>query len=248
MEQNNTTKKDIDLWKRTHYMMDLVENIDNNLIEKIHGAFNLCRDLTSDYDDSHDIEHHFNVLHNAVTIYSKFLENPVDIFLKQNNCYTILVMISVSSLLHDIIDHKYPTELEQKNKEINNYLEKNFDEEIGKNIRWIIDNVSYSKEVKLGCPRHNNYLVQIARHIVSDADKIEALGLIGLDRARKYAIIKNPDAPNDVIMKLVVQHCHDKLLKLKDFYMRTVHGQELAAFGHGVIVGFVEADKIFNGG
>ncbi|KAK3240629.1 hypothetical protein CYMTET_49540 [Cymbomonas tetramitiformis] len=61
-------------------------------------------------------------------------------------------------------------------------------------ILKIIDNVSYSKEVKRGLDTFDSESALAARNVVSDADKIEAIGVKGLERCADFAREMNPSA------------------------------------------------------
>lgn len=85
-------------------------------------------------------------------------------------------MIMYATLLHDTIDHKYTNNLNEKISKLNNFLiQRN---KYTKYVEWIINNISYSKEFKSGYPIHIDTRVNLARDIVSDADKLEAIGQI----------------------------------------------------------------------
>ena len=76
------------------------------------------------------------------------------------------------------------------------------------------------------------------RDIVSDADKLDALGELGLQRCFDYARATNAGASEEAIYQQVVDHCHDKLLHLID-YMHTSESKNLAREEMKVIEAFV---------
>lgn len=192
-----------------------------------------CVELTNGYDESHDVNHHIAVYHNALEIL-----NGLDTTLYQNY-FDIHQMIMYASLLHDTIDSKYKNDLEIKIKKLDNFLIKKISTKSA-DVKWIIDNISYSKEVKLGYPKNMDPMVQLARDIVSDADKLEAIGEIGIRRCKQYTIASNPDiSDEEQIMTLVIEHCREKLLKLKDSFIRTNGGMVLAKTRHEFIINFI---------
>jgi uncharacterized protein len=201
--------------------------------QTLEGIIKLCAILTNDYDESHDINHHVCVFKNSIIIF-KTLEEQ---FPPRMSSHYLKIIIYVS-LLHDTIDHKYPKNLEDKKDILNNFLRKQLEYNYII-VKWIIDNISYSKEVKNGYPHHDNKDIQLCRDIVSDADKLEAIGEIGIKRCRDFSIASNPLFSDDSINKLVVEHCNDKLLKLKDNFIRTAKGKELAQPLHQFLEKFV---------
>lgn len=200
---------------------------------KINKAINLCENLTSSYDSSHNLVHHFKVCETALEILCACgLET-------MQNLESLTNLIIYSALLHDTIDHKYMFNIKHKIKVLKSFLKENLAED-WINIKWIIDNVSYSKEVKSGYPTHSNNLILLARDIVSDADKIQAIGQVGIDRCKTLCKVLNPHLSDPEINRLVVIHCQEKLIKLKDFFIRTPAGKELAKKDHDIIVAFIE--------
>ena len=69
--------------------------------------------------------------------------------------------------------------------------------------------------------RRNANLILFIRDIVSDADKLDAIGYAGIERCRDFSKYRAPNASCDEIEENVVEHMHDKLLKLLDQYIRT---------------------------
>lgn len=98
------------------------------------------------------------------------------------------VLIS-AALLHDVFDHKYSNQEEAENgmTEIRNFLKnENFHEKEIDAVIKICENVSYSKEKK-GKLEKLDHPVKLLRDIVSDADKLDAIGLSGIERCRMYS-------------------------------------------------------------
>jgi HD superfamily phosphodiesterase len=227
----NTVFEDLVNFLANHY------EIDDAFVKKMHNVFDLTVELTNDYDESHDINHHVDVYKNAVIILESFGDaNQMCITDGEHDNLCDLLMYS--SLLHDTIDHKYKNHLEEKIILVNNFL-KNVAGEKWIDIKWIIDNISYTKEQKNGYPYHPNKIVSLARDIVSDSDKLEALGQKGLKRCYQYTIASNGGISIEKATPLVIEHCHEKLLKLKDNYIRTAKGKEMANPLHMILVDFV---------
>jgi len=145
-------------------------------------------------------------------------------------------MIETAALLHDVLDHKYIESAEANRPELEAFLTKHGGLHVVMNI---IDTVSYSKEKK---SREANTIPPFAhldepvltyRHIVSDADKIDALGPIGLKRCIQYTLESQSNHNPELVVQKVLLHLQEKLLTLlPDYYIRTSGGRALAKEGH----------------
>ena len=171
---------------------------------------------TSSYDESHDFNHALSVFENCQKIVElEGLDVDWDI-------------IGYSALLHDVCDHKYTSSITKD--ELFRFIEENLNHEKAKHVLSIIDNVSYSKEAK-GKLTTLQEPYQTYRDVISDADKIEALGEVGLRRCIQFSEAHNGN---------VIEHCHEKLLKLlPNGFIRTKAGKELAKNGHEFILNYV---------
>ena len=84
------------------------------------------------------------------------------------------------------------------------------------------------------------------RDIVSDADKLEAIGIAGVKRCMEYQIHKykedflNQEIPLLLLVKRVVEHAHEKLLRLRDHFIKTKMGKEISLPLHNEMVILVE--------
>lgn len=138
--------------------------------------------------------------------------------------------------LHDIADHKYDKDgtLEQTldafgTKHISNYAD----------IKKVIKYVSYSSEnraILAGTPLDYDTLLTpyyaLVRHIVSDADKLEAIGKIGITRALTYTRDANPTFTHEQVIADVRKHAQEKLLRLATEFIRTPTAQKIARQRH----------------
>lgn len=181
-----------------------------------------------DREPSHGHHHMMKVAKGAVKIYSELRKNDVSNSQEVN-------LILISAWLHDVTDHKYIGSNPSLVCMLNNFLNKHFDEKIVKNVKLIIENISYSKEKKIkdlmGEVIWEDFLpkeIVELRHIVSDADKLEALGLGGIRRCREYTMEQNPDASESEINKKVTKHANEKLFNLMSDYIRTIPGKIMA--------------------
>lgn len=94
-----------------------------------------------------------------------------------------------AALLHDVFDHKYSSAQEAENgmQEIRSFLQsEGFGQGEIEAVIKICENVSYSKEKK-GKLEKLDQPVKLLRDIVSDADKLDAIGFSGIERCRMYS-------------------------------------------------------------
>jgi uncharacterized protein len=171
---------------------------------------------TSTFDVSHDVNHAISVYENALDIANH--DYP---FIDKN-------ILMYACLLHDVCDHKYEHSVSKEER--NEFIHKQLNNlQQAQCVIDVIENISYSQEVK-GKRKTLPYPSCVYQDIVSDADKLEAIGQVGLDRCIAFTLARGGKVPTDV-----VQHCHEKLLKLKDNYIKTQRGKELAEPLHNVI-------------
>jgi uncharacterized protein len=172
------------------------------------------------------------------------------------NCNRLIV--EMAALLHDIADSKFHNGNEEIGPETAmNYMNSlNLDKDSKLHIVNIIRNISFK-----GGHRHSDFN-SIELQIVQDADRLDAIGAIGIARAFNYGGYKNrtlydPDIKPDMNMSKeayknssapTINHFYEKLLLLKDL-MNTESGKKLAAERHLFMEQFLEQFyKEFNGG
>lgn len=180
---------------------------------------------TSTFDTSHDINH-------AIAVY----ENALDI---AKHDYPLLntKILMYACLLHDVCDHKYTHSVSKQER--NEFIYRQLNNiEHSQCVIDVIENISYSQEVKgkRNTLKHPDCLYQ---DIVSDADKLEAIGKVGLERCIAFTIARGGKVPEEI-----VEHCQDKLLKLKDNYIKTKRGKELAEPLHNVIEKYCKSHEL----
>jgi uncharacterized protein len=181
---------------------------------------NFVIDNTKIFDESHNWEHADKVYKTTIEIANSFnIEYDEDI-------------ITYASMLHDVCDHKYPNSISRET--LHNFIIDQLNETKANDIMNIIDNVSFSKEDKGLCKdlgqKLNVYLTWIR-----DADRLEAIGEIGIKRCTQFVIAIGGNVPQDV-----VQHCYDKLLRLYDeHFIRTEYARKLAEPLHEYIMQYV---------
>jgi uncharacterized protein len=157
-------------------------------------------------------------------------------------------VVKLGALLHDVADSKFHNGDETVGPRIaREFLEsENVDEEIIFHVVNIIENISY----KGG--NFEKKFSSIELDVVQDADRLDAIGAIGIARAFNYGGFKNRAlydpkiAPNSSMTKEeykkndspTLNHFYEKLLLLKD-KMNTETGKQIAQERHRYMQGFL---------
>jgi uncharacterized protein len=148
-------------------------------------------------------------------------------------------IVELGALLHDIADHKFHKgDHEVGPKVAREWLEsQSLDEESIERIVHIVGNVSFSKSKQTPLSERPKEL-----QVVQDADRLDALGAVGIARAFAYGGFKqrplyDPGATGD--NDTSVQHFYDKLLLLKDL-MNTAAGKRMAESRHAYMEQYLE--------
>lgn len=185
------------------------------------------------FDSSHDWQHIERVLHNA----EKLMENePSDRFL-----------VELSILLHDVSDPKYCKEGEDPEGAILSSLD--LPDSIREKIKQIIRQVSF----KGG---NGGAATSIEAKIVQDADRLDAIGAVGIARTFAYGGAKGRslydwnEQPRTHMTEVEYRskptssttHFYEKLLLLKDG-MNTETGKQIADGRHQFMLSFLEQLK-----
>lgn len=160
-----------------------------------------------------------------------------------------LLTVSLAALLHDIADSKF----NNGDEEIGPQLAGEFmagihiSEAVILHVQQIIRNLSY--KASLGTVSFHSTELDI----VQDADRLDAIGAIGIARAFTYGGYKNrvmydPEIKPDLEMDKetyknstapTINHFYEKLLRLKEL-MKTAKGKELAAQRHQFMLSFLD--------
>ncbi|WOL10742.1 hypothetical protein Cni_G19501 [Canna indica] len=191
-------------------------------------------------DASHDAAHAFRVRDLALSL-SEEEALPA----------ASLEIVELAALLHDIGDYKYTKDLTEDTTIVEKFLEEEQLEESKKEkILCIIHHMGFKSEVA-HAPFANSSLEFC---VVQDADRLDAIGAIGIARCFTYGGSKNhtlydPEIPprqdltkEKYMMKdekqTTVNHFHEKLFKLKDL-MKTKAGKRRAEKRHKFMEDFL---------
>jgi HD superfamily phosphodiesterase len=173
---------------------------------------------------SHGLEHMKLVRDRALVIRSRL---PIN---EQPAAYDVALI----ALLHDVADHKYDHDGQLRAKVLE-FLEAG--QLHSGTVMACIDAISFSKERALGMRWYTAtlepYWVQI-RDIVSDADKLEALGAVGGQRCLEYAEELGFHG-REALHHFTVQ-MRTKLMRLRDEFIVTAPAKLMAVSLHDELV------------
>jgi len=205
----------------------------NNIIE---ATISFVKTELKNAEGGHDWFHIERVYKNTLLIAKN---EPVDI-----------TVVSLAALLHDIADPKFNNGDETIGPRIASQflLKHNIDSEIIEHVTQIIENMSFKNSFDLN-PSFNSKEMEV----VQDADRLDAIGAIGIARCFNYGGFKdrplyNPKIePNLNMTKAqyksskspTINHFYEKLLLLKD-QMNTKTGKRIALERHKYMEGFLK--------
>ena len=204
----------------------------------INKTIPFVKEQLKDAEGGHDWFHIQRVYKNALLIADN------------EDCNLQIVQLGV--LLHDIADSKFHPDASGGDETIGpkiakDFLEKeNVDSETIQHVLNIIENVSYKGD-NFEKKFHSKEL-----EIVQDADRLDAIGAIGIARAFNYGGFKNRAMYNpDIAPKMkmskeeykkseapTINHFYEKLLLLKD-KMNTETGKKIAKERHRFMESFL---------
>lgn len=143
-----------------------------------------------------------------------------------------LFLVELSAWLHDVGDYKLHDGVDRSEELVKEFLlTQNLSDELIDKVNEIISQVSFSK---------GNSVTSLEAKVVQDADRLDAIGAIGIARAFAFGGSRgrelwNPDQPEST----TVQHFYDKLLKLKDL-MNTETAKVIAEKRHRFLEEFLD--------
>lgn len=206
--------------------------------EIIEETITFVKETLQNAEGGHDWFHIKRVFQNSMLIAK---DEKVDI-----------LVVSLAALLHDIADAKfYDGDEKIGPKMANNFL--NSLNVPKKTIRHVIKIIKYiSFKNSLGKSKKKPFKSK-ELEVVQDADRLDAIGAIGIARAFNYGGYKNREiynpeiAPNLNLTKKAykkskaptINHFYEKLLLLKD-KMNTETGKRLAESRHKFMLAYLE--------
>lgn len=181
----------------------------------ISDAEEYVRELLGNNSGGHDLSHSMRVYKNAMMIAEK--EPGAD-----------LTVVALASILHDVDDHKLFDH--ENNENTRAFLSgKGVSGELTEEIVGVIDSVSFSKN-------RGKKPGSLEGQIVQDADRLDAMGAIGIARTFAYG------GEHGRSIEESIKHFYDKLLLLKD-ELNTDTAKGLAAKRHGFLEAYIAEIK-----
>ncbi|SHF12708.1 HD domain-containing protein [Chryseobacterium takakiae] len=160
-----------------------------------------------------------------------------------------LEVVELAALLHDIADPKFHNGDETVALKVSREFLENqqTSENVIEKVLFIIKNISFKNRAE--APEN----LPVELKIVQDADRIDAIGAIGVARTFNFGGFKNnPMYDPEIKPKLnmskdeykksngtTINHFYEKLLLLKDL-MNTRKGKEIAAERHSFMLQFLD--------
>lgn len=191
------------------------------------------QEIYNQFDASHDFQHIERVLQNAESILSA--EPSAD-----------REIVQIAVLLHDVSDKKYTDSKENEDALLNSL---NLADNQKQHIKEIIESVSFNGGNEVAAK-------SIEAKIVRDADRLDAIGAVGIARTFAYGGAKGRklyDDAEEVRIQMSedeyrskstasVTHFYEKLLLLKDL-MTTEKGKQMAKERHAFMEIFLNQLK-----
>ena len=220
----------------------------NEFITKIER---FVRDELQNHNGSHDFWHIHRVRNNALSLAK----------LEGITSEEDLTIVEVACLLHDVRDWKYAEEQRGSFEDVVEDVLKEYKHT--KTVVDIVNNIGFKEELSSTASAStqgdtSRIRGDIKFKIVSDADRLDAIGAIGIGRTFCFGGAKknpmhDPGVPPNVgltreeyqaahnpgMINTTINHFHEKLLKLKDM-MKTESGTKMALKRHEVMERFLK--------
>ncbi|KAI1396417.1 hypothetical protein F4819DRAFT_134672 [Hypoxylon fuscum] len=185
-------------------------SVDESLVNSVTEH---VKSYMANYDGSHDFNHIERVLGLAKYIHAHSPENPA----------RDQQVVVLSALLHDVGDKKYLKPGEDSSTLVYELLlSLGAPEQLARRVQTVCLGVSYSSEIKDPARVQDLITSHPELAVVQDADRLDAIGSIGIGRVFTFTGARTTRSMADSI-----EHFHDKLLKLESM-MKTDVGRELA--------------------
>ncbi|ARF10984.1 hypothetical protein Hokovirus_3_257 [Hokovirus HKV1] len=202
-----------------------------------------------DREDSHGHGHMKQVAKNSLYLwYIMNFRVPNGRIPDEETFGTILIAVA---WLHDVADHKFDKSGILKN-DVRKFLTDNIPT-YAEIIMELVDRISFSKQKAIedlhGKINWNDLLGEefaLIRNIVSDSDKIEAIGYGGITRCLQYGHEVSKTKNKVEVINHLKEHAEQKLLKLHDHYILTNEGKKISKLLHQEFCDILNNDDLLN--
>ena len=204
-------------------------------MEVIEKVKQIVQDEMLNESSGHDYWHVLRVYNNALLLVDQISNTKIN-----------KKVVQLAALLHDIGDYKITGSVETQTAIPKQIMEQlNVESEVILHVVQIIGEISFHQQTEK--------LSSIESEIVQDADRLDAIGAIGIARAFAYGGAKgreiwNPTLPANLEMTKEeymknkgssINHFYEKLLLLKD-RMNTIAGKQIAEERHRFMEQYLE--------
>jgi uncharacterized protein len=161
------------------------------------------------------------------------------LFINEREALADPFTVDIAALLHDTADSKFAGgKTEEGYSVISTFMDECELSDIKDQVMNVLKNISFSNKNKTGNP--DDPLLWV----IQDADRLDAIGAIGIARAFNYGGFRNnpiyiPDEEPGRPGKSTIGHFYEKLLKLKEL-MNTPTGRTIADERHKFLEQFLE--------
>ena len=196
------------------------------------------KDTLKGSEAGHDWSHIERVVRNARTLAAREKADPF--------------IVELAALLHDIADSKFHDGNEELGPERSMQFLKDLGlpDDVIDHVVSIVRHVSFKNELDSS---REKVFDSIELRVLKDADRLDAIGAIGIARAFHYGGYKNRDLYDPLIKPLhkqskehykkskapTINHFYEKLLLLKE-KMNTQTGREMAEERHALMETFLD--------
>lgn len=201
---------------------------------------------TEERDASHDLGHFLRVRDLALDLAD---QAPAPLLCAAQRWRRPRYLLEIAALSHDVLDHKYVTDPATATVALRRALlsEAGLVPAEVDAVVLVVNNISLSQELQgaLASEALGAQNLQGLRDLISDADKLEALGFQGLRRLAQYhqatraLLRREPKLTPETFRAYLTRECRRHLLH-RAAYVRTPPGKDRAALAHEELLMILE--------
>lgn len=225
--------------QRSHCQLNFTDIVNHKGVHKVMNQYQQLKSAEQYMKDFHQTDHTGHDINHVMRVVKMAL------FISEQEGYGNPYIIQMAALLHDTVDTKLTDETAAENQliEFLNRIEVSGQDQ--EKIMHITKNISFRHNVDQEIPLSKE------GYIVRDADRLDAIGAIGIARTFQFAghfdepmwqrpIPDSINSDNELegYDPSAIKHFYDKLFKLKDL-MHTETASEIAQERHRFMEFFV---------